>query len=218
MSRIVPVAAAILCAAGTLMCAATPAGAVSVERTFAGQESRAGFTVEMQTTITVPASVSASAGAQVSAWVMDTSDINATSPSLFDQVGWIWESSTGTPRLFAEYGTSLGAHVTAWHPWIGPRLVPGSTITVALDCAPWLGLAATWYVAAGRWQPAGPPVDAAGLCVPGTWWGRMTEIDANPGTSVVYTPVTFSATSEIHDWYGRRLADVGPVAAISPGA
>jgi hypothetical protein len=218
MKARIPIIAA-LGIAGALALSAIPAGASSWVDNFAGGGSRLGFTVEIQSTITVPLSVQAGGWAQASGWVMDTNaDTTTTNPIGYDQVGWIWSTTTGAFHLFAEHGLGSGANVTSWNQWTGPALVPGSSITVALDCSPWLGTVSTWYYQDGQWHAAGPTVTAPGLCVAGNWWSRYTEINAPPGTSVLYTPVTFSNGSEIRNWSGRLLANVGPVEALSPGA
>ena len=214
--RTIATAAAVV---GAILAASEPAGASGIQSTFAGGGSRVGFAVEIQSTITVPLSVQAGGWAQASGWVMDTNADTVTSyPVGYDQVGWFWSTTTGRFNVFAEHGNGSGANVSSFDQWNGPALAPGSSVTVALDCSPWLGTVSAWYYVGDQWHAAGPTVKMPGLCVPGNWWYRYTEIDAPPGTSVLYTPVTFSGGSEIRNWSGRALADMGPLEALSPGA
>lgn len=207
-----------LAAALGLAVSAVPAGASGIEATFAGSGTRVGFTVEMQATITVPSEVQAGGQAQVSAWVMDTNADTGATDVGYRQAGWIWESSSQTFHVYSESGVGSGANVTSFTRWIGPTVSPGSTVTVAVDCDPYSQLVSTWYYVSGQWHQAGPSLTQPGLCVPGNWWSRMTEIDAPAGTPVTYTPVDFTGCADINDWQGHLLHDVTGAEALSPAA
>jgi hypothetical protein len=208
---------AALAAAGVLGLS-LPASASTMDSTFAGGSSRVGLVIEMQSTITVPSSVQAGGEAQVSAWVMDSNADTGATDVGYRQAGWIWESSDNAFHIYSESGVGSGGNVSSFTRWVGPAVAPGSTVTEAVDCNPYSQLVSTWYYTSGGWTQAGPNLTQPGLCVPGTWWSRMTEIDAPAGTPVTYTPVDFTGGAEIRDWSGRLLSYIYGAEALSPAA
>lgn len=147
-----------------------------------------------QATISVPSAMrwTATSGQASSAWIM----ANA-SPVQWDQIGWAWHQGATAPQLFAETGQSPAYQSLNDPIQYGPKLTPGSSITVAVGCNPGTETFTNWVQIADVWR-LWSQVNANQPCgEPGLTWTRALEDVSAVGQPqpTPAQPVHFTAAS-----------------------